>query len=306
MNKNKNIIKKNTEHKYIFYNIYSVHGDIKHYYHFLLGVFIPMILEYIKYQKRYENITFIIDKNLGPFFRILFELPIDIKLKMFMPDFDELKIENKYLIPLDTQLMNLKNISFIQRKYAGIFTYSIYKKINNWFHYQIDVNNIMIKPIQIYDIVIIERKTNICYKSLYSKKNKVNNIFKTSGSERRTIINHNEFVKNIKKYYPNNSVLNKPLECLSIYEQYYLFNNAKLIIAQHGASLANIIFINNIIGNVIEIVFKDRLKKDNWFESLAKSCNVRHFQYLTDAENVIIDISKFNIFLDKHQGIIKN
>ena len=69
---------KSDNHKYILYELYAIRGDIKHYFHFFFAVMIPLILEYIEYKKKYKNITFIIKDDVGPFLRILFELPIDI------------------------------------------------------------------------------------------------------------------------------------------------------------------------------------------------------------------------------------
>ena len=88
------ILNKNN-HKYVSYKLSSAHGSITHYYHFFYGVFIPLILEYIEYKKKYEFVTFIINDDISPFFRILFELPIDIKLQCFFKDYNILNIEKK-------------------------------------------------------------------------------------------------------------------------------------------------------------------------------------------------------------------
>jgi len=283
----------NKEHKYIFYELYAIRGNIKHYFHFFFAVLIPIILEYIKYKKIYQNVTFIIKEDLGPFFRILFELPIDIKLEnFFLLNKSKISIEKKYLIPLNTIVMNKKSIKFIKMKYAGIFTKKICNIINNWFNEQINKYNFYVYPKDYnIDILIIERKNNSSYKSLYN--NKVNKIFTQSGSERRYIINHKEFVENIKKYYPNKNVINISTEYMSIFEQYYIFNNSKLIIAQHGAALSNIIFMKNNC-TVIEIICKNRLK-ENWFLELSKqtSKKINYIQYLTNEEFVNIDFKDF-------------
>lgn len=133
-------------HKYILYELYAIRGDIKHYFHFFFAVMIPLILEYIEYKKKYEYITFIIKDDVGPFFRILFEFPIDIKLQNFLINNKDLDIEKKYLIPLDTQVMNEKSLAWIKMKRANIFTHSLSKKINSWFNEQVNKYNFYVYP----------------------------------------------------------------------------------------------------------------------------------------------------------------
>ena len=43
----------------------SLHGTIRHYYHFFFGVFVPLLHKYIEYSKKYDNVTFIINDDLG-------------------------------------------------------------------------------------------------------------------------------------------------------------------------------------------------------------------------------------------------
>lgn len=301
MNKNNNISKniKNTSksnHKYTLYNLNAVKGSIKHYFHFFFGIMIPLILEYIEYKKHYEYCTFIVKDDIGPFFRILFELPIDIKLKEFV-HVDKNLIEEKWLIPQNTQLMNEKSLRWIEMKRAAAFTNSSRIIINNWMQEQINKYNFFTysnNNANNYDIVIIERKTNPAYVSTFT----TNKIFKLSGSERRCILNHEEFVENIKKTYPNKKVINISTEYMPLFQQYYVFSNAKLVIAQHGASLANIIFMKNK-ASVIEIINQERLK-ENWFLNLSKECDELNYnQYLTNEESITINLDDFNNFMSK-------
>jgi len=293
-------------HKYISYiKIYGSSGSLQHYYHFFFGVLIPLILEYVKYKKKYDNCTFIIKDDVGPFFRILFDLPIDIKLDFFF-DTSKFNIEQKWLIPLDTQLFTDKNILMIKRKYADIFTNSLRIIINKWFIEQINTYNFYVHSnynMNNIDILIIERKINISFKTSYSKNiirnenKKLYDFKKKSGAERRYIINHSKFVKFIKDYFPKKNVINISTEYMSIFEQFYLFHNAKLVIAQHGAALANIIFMKNK-SSVIELIHKEQLSK-NWFLNLSKECDkLKYMQYITNEENPVIDLEKFKLFLD--------
>ena len=293
-------------HKYISYNkIYGAVGSIRHYYHFFFGVLIPLILEYVEYKKKYEYCTFIIKDDAGPFLRILYELPIDIKLDFFF-DSSNINVEKKWLIPLDTQLMTQKNILSIKRKYAGIFTNSLRKIINKWFIEQINTYNFFVHSnynIKNIDIIIIERKINVSFKTEYSKNivksenKKLYDSKKKSGAQRRYIINHAKFVQCIKDYFPKKNIINISTEYMSIFEQFYLFHNAKLVIAQHGAVLANIIFMKNK-KSVVELIHKEQLTK-NWFLNLSKECdNLKYMQYITDEENPDINLEHFKLFLD--------
>jgi hypothetical protein len=70
---------------------YPLHGGVSHYYHFIMSVLIPLISDCISYQKKGISPTYIIDSNLGPMWRILFELPIDIKIKSYMTNYSEIE-----------------------------------------------------------------------------------------------------------------------------------------------------------------------------------------------------------------------
>ena len=273
-----------TEIKYIYYKLSSLNGSIKHYFHFFYGVFIPIILQYIENSKKYPNLTFIIGDDVGPMLRILLELPIDIKLKQFLPNYNELDIEEKYLQPLDKH----PNIS---KKWDKFITYDIYKKVNKFMKTCIDNNDLILDKSDKYDVVIIERRINKAISTTEFGENKYTDIMKTSGSERRSIINHDEFVEKIKSMYPNKKVINVSLEFMPIFEQYHLFHNTTMLIAQHGASLGQIIFMKPNT-YVIEIVSKLK-QKENWFMPISNVCGINHYQYITDEEHTTIDVDDF-------------
>lgn len=120
---------------------------------------------------------------------------------------------------------------------------------------------------------------------------------KTSGEERRSIKNHEKFVKNIRNIFVDSDIINISLENLPLFDQYFLFNNSKIVIAQHGAALGNIVFMkeNSI---VIEIISKTKLYKgEDWFSPISKECGIKHYQFITEEEHAIIDNSKFKKFI---------
>jgi capsular polysaccharide biosynthesis protein len=119
---------------------------------------------------------------------------------------------------------------------------------------------------------------------------------KYTGSELRSIINHKEFVDFIKKYYYNKSVINVSLDYMPIFDQYQLFNNAKLVFAQHGASLFNIMFMKKD-SKLVEIIDKNKNNIEDWFSFYSTLSNIKHYKYITDEAHTKIDINIFRKYL---------
>jgi len=286
---------------------YPLHGGVSHYYHFIMSVFIPLICDIISYEKKNIYPTYIIDSNLGPMWRILLELPIDIKMKSYMrqneknqsqtlkktfPSFD--------IHPKDPYRQ--KNLNSISKGYAKKLTFSIYKSVHEWFSRW----NVIQYPLyQTYDILVIERAINPSYKTHPYVKPNAKNTYRTeiyekmkqSGKETRSILNHAEFVKCVQKIYSSHTLLNVSLEYLPISTQFHLFNHARLVVAQHGASLSNMIFMNpHQKKTLIEIIDRDKYENENWFVDLSKCCKVNHHAFVTEEPHVQIDLDAFSQF----------
>ena len=63
-----------------------------------------------------------------------------------------------------------------------------------------------------------------------------------SGAMLRSVENHGDLVQAMRNEFVT-KFDNLVLERASIYYQYHIFNNAKIIIAQHGAALSNMFFM---------------------------------------------------------------
>lgn len=305
-------------------DIYSLHGDVTHYAHFILCVLIPLILYDYKIKKDKLNVVYIINKSikdLEPLTRILFELPIKLeiitnkdlykfknKLKSIKLDlYDVLayqryldmdlvrKAENLELKYLPSYYKNSRIIYNLKDSRAKIFTYSKYLIINKYMKEHI--KNVYDK----YDIIIIDRKTNNKYKNIKYDNPKYEKVMKTSGSERRTITNIIELYKMIKLYFPQYSCKIISLENKNIFEQYYLFHNAQIVIAQHGAALANVIFMKSG-KTVIEITPESYYYNSNFCNPLCNAIKLKHLQYITKDTlhdpNTKINIIDFKKYLD--------
>jgi capsular polysaccharide biosynthesis protein len=82
--------------------------------------------------------------------------------------------------------------------------------------------------------------------------------------------------------------------------QYYLFKHAKILICQHGAAMANIIFMNPGCG-VIEIIPEKKIRdeKEDSFINLGKLCKLNYHLIETVDEMPIIDIDNIITNIDK-------
>ena len=71
------------------------------------------------------------------------------------------------------------------------------------------------------------------------------------------------------------------------------FKNANIIIASHGASLSNVIFMKENT-SVIEIISKHKLNNDNedTFKNLSLFCKLKHKFIITENEIDNVDIDK--------------
>ena len=289
------------EHKFIYYKLSSLHGTIMHFYHFFYGVFIPIILEYTEQSKKYKNLTFIISNDLGPMLVRLLELPIDIKLKQYLTNYNELKVEEKYLSPMDIHpTSNSRDMELLKKNWAQELTLDKYMEINKYMNDCVRIDNVLLNKNIFYDIVIIERKANKSFGSIYYKKDYTplyGNKITSSGSERRSIVNHEEIVKFIKRTYPKKKIINVSLEFMPIFSQYQLIHNASMVIAQHGAGLGLIVFMKPT-AKIIEIVSMEKIETgENWFPPISKVCGIDHYQYVTKREHALIKFERFKKFL---------
>ena len=271
----------------MYIEINSQYGSITHYFHFFYGVMIPIILYSIKNKKS----EFIINNDLGPMLKLLYELPLNILYKCDIGNKKRL-----YLDPLDGFKSKYKNWNIKRIKYSDI------KLINQYFKKNIPF---YISSNKTYDIILIERTIDnkyklINYSHLTNNKNKlVKKLGSTSGKERRYIINHQEIAKSLEKKF-GNKFINISLENLPLFYQYHLFTNAKLVIAQHGAALSNVIFMKKNT-NVLEIIPKIKLlnEGEDSFKNLSILCKLNYYGLETKNNSPIVNVKKLNEIIDK-------
>lgn len=103
------------------------------------------------------------------------------------------------------------------------------------------------------------------------------NIQNNSSGGRRIIYNHDALLISLKTVFKD-QVINVVLENLSIIQQIRIFRKAKVIIAQHGAGLSNMYFMDATITpnpTIIEMCPEWNIG-NHWFNNLAKACNITY------------------------------
>jgi hypothetical protein len=115
---------------------------------------------------------------------------------------------------------------------------------------------------------------------------------KGSGTSRRSILNHNALMSTLR------SIVNEPfvfqnlqLEKITFRDQVNLFSKAKIVIAQHGASLANCIWMNPK-SIVIELNSEIEMHKDH-FSIISKIKQHSYYLYKLRGTHSEIDVEDF-------------
>ncbi|MDF1755782.1 MAG: glycosyltransferase family 61 protein [Verrucomicrobiales bacterium] len=225
----------------------NARGSIQHYFHFFLGGLLPLINHLVEHG---EDRPVCIRTDVGPMHRILEELPIKLgdspnDVDHSLPGFDCFLDED------------------IGPEGINLMTPEIRARILDWFERtlppELDSGD---SP----KVILVERARDPFF-------NSANAEVKTSGADRRSISNHNEVKDLLQKKY-GNAFRNVVLEKESIYSQYRLFSRADLVVAQHGAALANIFFMSE--GSHVVEIAPPWGRGLNMFGNLSRQCRVRY------------------------------
>ena len=286
--------------------------SVTHYYHFFFGALIPLI----EFHLKNKCLGYRICTDIGPMKSILCELPLNF-VEFCGPENTKTRNDSNLLNYIALPAYDVFN-EIQYRSSPTIFSNKVRLSI---IHYFSETIPSYIKLLPIYEIILIERTNNeTYYKSIESNiKNQ------TSGAQLRSINNHNTLCNELNEIYQS-KFQNISLERMSIYYQYHLFSNAKVIIGQHGAALSNIFFMNNLQTqlinsnncHLIEIVppaehisakhFQLTARKH--FENLAKSLNINYYsiQQTNDHSNVNIQqiLEIVNNIVLNNESIVKN
>lgn len=173
---------------------------------------------------------------------------------------------------------NLYNVLRITEKYFNLINYKI--SIDRYLHHRYNKN------IYNHTILLIERP--------FIKA--VENVQETNSGQRRLVYNHVELKNTLKKIYKT-KFMNVSLDNATFEEQYYLFKNTKIIIAQHGAALCNIYFSkSNYKTHLIEISPKWIANLNDWFKNLSELCEINYYRVVQPG----MTTTEWEVFSKKH------
>lgn len=216
----------------------NLQGSIEHYYHFLYGYLFP----FIQYHNINGNDTYYFN-DCGPVInKIITELP-GINTGIINND---TKIDN-----------NVQYFGFDNGKYHNINIQKIKSLIEEIYHIDTARQHF------VEEALLIDRDIP---HEFYHKQAKI----KGSGSSRRHIPN----IDQIHSYLLSKNMVVKKifLEHLSLLDQINLFNTHRIIVAQHGASMSNLIWCKPQT-KIIEI---RTTNNSNCFNRLINLCQLEH------------------------------
>lgn len=237
-------------------------GDLFHYAHFICDCLFPEVVNDIyKYKEVFRKKQ--IKQTIGNFSEIYKEVMLNSHTELIENNFDNLKV---------------KTISYKNKDhYANT---NCFNKFRNFVF-----SRYTIKP-SIYDenyprVILIKRyrRVNLLNDTYLKKKTK---NFST-GCERREINQINLIEKHLENVYGSlfKSVY---LELTPFEEQIKYFNNAKLIIAAHGAALSNMFFCKENT-KIIEVTCGRNWK---FFDTISNILKLRHIKCHKNKFNEIL------------------
>ena len=282
--------------KSITYNKQDIHlslknffGSVEHYYHFLLGFLAPVIIAHtnIYNAKSKQNVYIrscaIMDDHL-----IGINLPEVNIISKF--EHKRLKVEESERTSGNSKLKFIEYdgyddpAKYIYKDFCTVNSV-VKKQLNSEikrFKQEFNVSNFDNSP----KIVLINREVAHPFYSTDISE------IKSAGSARRSIANFDDLEQSIVKQHKN--TLSVTLENKSLAYQIALFSYADVIIAQHGASLANIIWCNSE-ATIIEIFPTDMQKavimKDH-FKNLAKCMKIDYKKIIQEHSHSEVNINR--------------
>ena len=265
---------------HIHLTIKNLGGSVEHYYHFLLGFLVPLVIEMENYQENKIFLSSVFIRSCGPMDQHLLSLGYQ-NLKLINKNLHENAISNNGVLTND-----LLNYQVVLGQDGGSgYDRNVLRRASKIIKKRLDTSNSH-KNEKLKNS-IYEPRVILIKRSLDSYYNSVNSEIKRSGTQRRSIANIDELEASLRLKFPNFNLL--ILEGTSLAYQVEEFRAADIVIAQHGAALANLIFARPGT-KVIEIFPKGGYESEECFRSLAKCLKLFHYSFEQDSKHAAIDV----------------
>jgi hypothetical protein len=259
-------------------NIHCRQGYAEHYFHFLLGFFVPLV-DFLGDKK----VTVAI-RDCGPLSRIIHEYA-DERIHMLPKGLHDRALSSE---PIACPVVNLLGFDSVDSYDPAVFArvkkniYGRLPSMTPFFSYKYDQQNLE----NGYCLIIDRAKPLPYYRVEPSAE-------KQGGANRRSVSNLFSIYQQIRKSQPAVYVL---LELLPFWEQVLLVRHARTIIGQHGAGLANMLWAEKP-ASVIEICTR---KDPPYFEKLAAAVNLQFAKFFVDGDHVALPPGEFLSFVSGH------
>ncbi|WP_319591532.1 glycosyltransferase family 61 protein [uncultured Draconibacterium sp.] len=248
-------------------------GTPQHYYHFLFDLVLPL---HILLSKASSNVQFIVEAP-GPF--------SDLLMRMF---------PERIILNSDAEWNN----GIARYKLIGMNPNGVHIKsevLENLKTYLSNTLNINIDGYSNRVLLIQRLPPDTFYRSAKSKN-------KSAGTQRRSIPNQKELKNKIESMLKPEYIFNNvQLEKMTFEDQILYFHQARLVIGQHGAGLANCIWMQNE-NNVIEFSNNRELTH---FRIISAIKNLKHFIYKTNDRHAAIDLDHFPEWIKSQKELNK-
>ena len=274
-------------------------GSVEHFHHFLLGFFVPLICEL---STEWTNLDRVFVRGCGPMDRLLHEFGddrIEIIDKYWHQQIRERVTRDGS--PTVSTLGVDRTLRFVTLRgcdYPAAYNARKFAKARAVLS-SLDIIQSEIRttaanwPRGNARILLIERGAALDFYQSERSENK------GSGRERRSIANHQELYQVLRQEHKG--CLNVMTETLTLARQFALFSLADIIIAQHGAALANIVWARPS-ATVIEVFPKDLRADQRGQQFLLQSCSLHGIslqRFLQDREHADVDIELMRATLQK-------
>ncbi len=267
----------------IFLQIYNRNGSTQHYYHYLLGYLMPLCINWERVKTEHGNSIFNV-RSCALMDRITKELNFN---NLNIIDFDPSVIDSldEYLKINYNNVIELNGYDFPTHYNTAMFS-----NFKNFVFERLSITKTASNK-----VLIIDRLPPDPF--YLSDRSEYKNA--SAGTDRRSIPNMYAIKEAVETIFENVEFVT--LEHMTLKQQVQLFNESKIIIAQHGASLANLIWANPDT-TVIEIIPRPMLgliSVFDFFGDLCRVLNLTHQVVVQENYHSEIDVNYFMSELKK-------